>query len=369
MPGGAARAVRVLLFALLPWLLPGLGAPPAARAAAPFPSVWLAPAPASPDLLDMFRRPELWARTRPQIQVFHFSPAQLDGRHALVANDLSDLAAVDAFRKLRGWGMQTAIGAPAVKGWDCAGRKTQADTVREIGNLARAGGRVDWVTMDEPLAAGIGANKRSGCRLGIDTVAAEVAAYVQGVSASPEVLAAGPAPRFVDIEAYPATGIDQIEQFVAALDAHGFRPAGFFLDIAFRFVERKPEIHARMAEDLRTLRDFLHARHIAFGVVFWSGWDPVGSDEAYYARVIKWARFVHAALGHADADVFSSWVRRCDGRNAGGDLACTRTNLGCAPSDRFCGQKSVPVNLPDNDPEIFSHTRLIAESLRILHGP
>jgi hypothetical protein len=40
--------------------------------AAPFPAVWLNAAPASADFLDLFRRPELWARARPRIQVVHF---------------------------------------------------------------------------------------------------------------------------------------------------------------------------------------------------------------------------------------------------------------------------------------------------------
>ncbi len=355
------RAMALLALLLLPVA--------AARAAPPFPSVWFTPASASPDYLDLFRKPELWARARAKIQVFHFAPAQLDGRDTGVGKTYSDVLAVDAFRKLRAWGMQTAIGAPAVKDWDCAGAKAEAYTAREIAAVAKGGGHVDWVVMDEPLAAGAGISRKSACRLSTDQVAAEVATYVHDLSTNPEVLAGGPAPQFADIEAYPSTGIDQMEQFVAAMEAHGFHPAGFFIDIAYRFVEQHPENDARMPADLRHLRDFLHARKIPFGVVFWSGWDPVGSDEAYYQRVIKWATYMHRTLGEPDASAFSSWVLRCDGKAVGGDLACTRKNMGCAPEDILCGKKSIPINLPDNDPKVFSHTRLIDQSLAILRGP
>jgi hypothetical protein len=368
-PVRAVLFVLLLASALLPALTPAVAQKPGVSNATPFPAVWFNAAPESQDFLDLFRRPELWAQARRQIQVLHFGPRQMDGGRALVANNLSDIVAADAFRKLRAWGIQTAIGAPAVKEWDCTGATEEAYTVREILNVAKAGGTVDWITMDEPLVAGTGINKKSTCRISMDETAAEVATYVRHILADPQVLAAGPAPRFVDVEPYPGVDLALLQQWTKTLQAHGFRPAGLFLDVNIRFAELHPELYARMAGDLRTLSSFLHAGHIAFGVIFWSGWDPLGSDAAYYQRVIDWVKFVHQAIGQADAAVFSSWVTRCDGRNAGGDFACSRTNLGCSPSDKYCGQKSVPINLPDNDPKIFSHTRLIIQSLGILRGP
>lgn len=360
------RALPLLLALLLP--APAPAQKPAAAAAA-FPGVWLNAAPASQDFLDLFRRPELWARARPRIQVLHFSPLQVDGGHGQVANNLADIAAVDAFRKLRAWGIQIAVGSPAVKEWDCTGGREETYTVRQIVNVAKAGGTVDWVTMDEPFAAGTGIQHRSTCRIGMEQTAAEVAAYVQHVAANPEVLAAGPAPRFVDVEPYPGADVEQLQQWTKSLEAHGFRPAGFFLDVNIRRAELKPELYGRMAGDLRTLQNFFRAEHIPFGVVFWPGRGAVGSDAAYYEYTIDWVRFVHRAIGRPDAAVFSSWVWRCDGRNAGGDLACTKNEPACSPGDPYCGQKSVPINLPDNDPKVFSHTRLILESLGILGGP
>jgi hypothetical protein len=365
MIGTAVRAGSLLAAAAL-----ALAAGPAAAQKAPagFPAVWFHAASASPDFLDLFRHPEQWARARAQIQVMQFSVTQVDGRNSLIVNNLPDIIALDAFRKLRAWGIQIAVGAPSVKDWDCRGDKAEAYTVREILDVENNGGQVRFVSMDEPLVAGTSIVKASPCHLGVDQVAAEVAAYVQHITADPQVLAAGPAPQFVDVEPYPSVDVALMEQWVRAEEAHGYRPAALFLDVALHYVELKQQM-PRMAADLRTLAAFLHGEHIPFGIVLWSGRDPVGSDHAYYQRVIDWTNFVHQSIGHPDAAVFSSWVTRCDGRNAGGDFACNRQNLACTPGDKFCGQKSVPINLPDNDPDVFSHTRLLLQSLGILRGP
>src|ERR1700722_14210734 len=48
----------------------------ATRAAESY-GVWFAPDGASPDLLELFRRPELWSQARSQIDVFKFGPLRL----------------------------------------------------------------------------------------------------------------------------------------------------------------------------------------------------------------------------------------------------------------------------------------------------
>jgi hypothetical protein len=42
----------------------------------------------------------------------------------------------------------------------------------------------------------------------------------------------------------------------------------------------------------------------------------------------------------------------------------------CAPPDpAYCGKGSMPINLPENDQAIYSHTRLIGDSLAVLKQP
>jgi hypothetical protein len=58
---------------------------------------------------------------------------------------------------------------------------------------------------------------------------------------------------------------------------------------------------------------------------------------------MEWVETVKTAIGRPDDVIFQSWQ-------------------GPAPS----GHHEVPTNLPESDPGIFSHTRLILDSLALL---
>jgi hypothetical protein len=159
--------------------------------------------------------------------------------------------------------------------------------------------------------------------------------------------------------------LDRLKSWTLALKAHGFTPAALHLDVNQFVVEASPELHGRLVGDLQKMKAFFHAQGIPFGIIFWSGHGPQKSDKEYSEYTLAWARTVHAAIGRPDEIIFSSWVERCSQTGA-----CNAHSLGCLPSDPdYCGKKSVPINLPENDPHIFSHTRLINETLAILNGP
>jgi hypothetical protein len=67
------------------------------------------------------------------------------------------------------------------------------------------------------------------------------------------------------------------------------------------------------------------------------------SDERYFQSTIEWVDTVTTALGRPSHVIFQSW-------------------WGPAPS----GLHEVPINLPDDDPAVHSHTRLINEILDAL---
>ena len=54
----------------------------------------------TPDLIQLFTRPELWATTRTKVNVFQFSPALAGAKHS-GPNGLAQLAAAGAFQSLR----------------------------------------------------------------------------------------------------------------------------------------------------------------------------------------------------------------------------------------------------------------------------
>lgn len=327
------------------------------------PEVWFSPAGASVDLGKMFSDSSSWKEARSKIDVFELGPGEVDaivdGRHGAEQS----LVQVDAFRKIERWGMATAVGVPALKEWDCAADRTASISEQSIVNVYGAGGSVQYIDMDEPLVSGLGINKPV-CHLAIAETAAKVAAYVDAVRTSRRV-ADGQRLKFIDTEAYPAIDVATLETWLHVLQHYGFKPDGFNLDVDVTNAMSRPGGRTKLAADLKKLQSFTRSQSIPFGIIIWSGADPVPSDKVYYDDAISWARLVHAAIGTPDRILFVSWVKRC-----GNAEHCKDVNLGCPTTGvGGCGQMSVPVNLPDNDPTTFSHTRLILDVMRIFASP
>ena len=70
-------------------------------------SVWFNPAPQSPDYLALFDNPDAWVAARRLVDVFEFSPAQLQPSDR--RNSFGALTRVDAFAKLRNGGSRPRL--------------------------------------------------------------------------------------------------------------------------------------------------------------------------------------------------------------------------------------------------------------------
>ena len=354
--------MRLATLAIALWLTPAVGI--TACEAEPPPSVWFMPAGNSPDVNALFKYPDQWSRVRAQVNAFAFSPGQLQPAKPNRAALLPDLKAVDAFRQVTNWGLQTVIGVPALKEWDCVARQTPAVTLESMRTVYAAGGKVHFLDMDEPLISALGLNTPV-CHLGTDAAAAEVAAYIHTVTADPDVVRSGVIPQFIDTEAYPSLTVPQIETWLQSLTRLGVKPAAFHLDVNVNYIDINPPLKARLAADLQELQRYLAQAAIPFGVIIWSGYDPVRNDQEYYDHAMTWTRALHAAIGRPDRVIFASWVRRCSLT-----LPCQGRDLGCSPSDSDgCGSVSVPLNLPEDSPGVFSHTKLMHDALALLAGP
>jgi hypothetical protein len=77
---------------------------------------------------------------------------------------------------------------------------------------------------------------------------------------------------------------------------------------------------------------------------------------------------VHAAIGAPEQSIFQSWVPRSSTKCTAG-VPCSEANKWrCTPADPpYCGKLSMPINLPENNPSVFSHTRLINTVTEMLH--
>jgi hypothetical protein len=349
---------RLLAGLLLAWLLSLAGPANALDRQA----VWLSSDDSAPDMLDLFRHPELWARTREQVGVFKFVPPHVDPRIASVRNPYTALKDAGAFRLLRQWGIKIAVEEGAVKEWDCTGTKQAAPaTIGHIANVAAAGGTLQVVAMDEPLVSG-----RGPCALSMNEIAARTASYAAAVRTSKETQSSDATLEIGDIEPYPSIDVATLTTWIRTLAAHGFKPAFLHLDINVHYVDVHPEID--LADDLRSLNAFLHEAGVPLGIIVWSGYDPLNSDRAYFDHALDLAGRVKAAIGRPDQLVFQSWVTRAPIACAQSEPACIKQR--CSPDDpAYCGERSIPLNLPDDNPAEFTQTRLVRAVLSLFDAP
>jgi hypothetical protein len=320
-------------------------------------SIWFGPDNDTADLLDLFKQPQLWVEARSKLSVLKLGPQQVSDGGPPHPNNLSDMRSANAFQLLRSWGIKLAIEAPAIKKWDCTGANALDYTLKLVRNVEQSGGRVDFISMDGPLI-----DAMRDCGDTLETAAAKTATYIRGLKSQlPDV-------EIGESEPYPANSVDKIHRWYGALVGNGVQPTFFHMDANVHFLDIHREID--VASDLRGYSHFLRSHGIRFGVVFWSGYDPAPTDKAYYDRVMAWVKQVHAAMGAPDDWVFQSWVRRSAPRCGDTETDCNAAHLHCTATDPAgCGEKSVPINLPEDNPGVYSHTRLINEASKVLSGP
>ena len=112
-------------------------------------------------MLRMFEHPEEWTRARQLMSVYNITQQHtFETPHPVTGpNTYQALVRVDAFRKLAAWHKKLSIGSWAVKEFYCtddASGMNQAinDTLKAIAAVNAAGGKVDYLSMDEPWVAG-----------------------------------------------------------------------------------------------------------------------------------------------------------------------------------------------------------------------
>jgi len=299
-------------------------------------SVWYGPNFGSVDFPELFSRPELWESARQHVDVFKFPSNAVSGFPFDIGGDnvLPTFVEVGAFAKLLEWDIAISVEAGAIKFFACEAESWAEYANLGIDNIQANGGRVNFLSMDEPLIGGQVVENGQTCGYTMEETAEVVATFIDLVTlAHPEVLVG-------DIEAYPHYSVAALEEWILALEKAGAKPDFLHLDVDLERVEVEGQ---DVTADLRRLRDFAEQRGIPFGVILTANWTFTDSDERYYQSTIQWTETVEAALGVPTHVILQSW-------------------WGPAPS----GLHEVPVNLPEDDPAVYSHTRLILEVLGIL---
>jgi hypothetical protein len=343
--------------------------------------VWFTPNIASVDMLDLFKKPEQWASARSKIDVFKFYTVQVGtggwgcvGHPAYNCGDnhLENLVNVQAFSKLGQWEIDIAVEsffAGPVKSYDpveCSTAEyvynlTLSGSINVIQSIEANGGVVRYLAMDEPIRRWYplyyyiytGQTDPRPCLVdSLGDLADHVAAYILQMQEWYPSIPIG------QIGLYPEVGIDQYKEWIIALEARGVSLPFLHIDVHGARVDQYISfgMDIDIAADLTELKSFLEARGIAFGIIFsdiyWTSqyWEPDEyDDQFYYERTMNWVNFVHEADLKPGHSIFQSWI-----------FPVYTTGF---------GPNEIPINLPEDDLLIYSHTRLINDGCDILNSP
>lgn len=302
--------------------------PPAAPPDRPPSVIWLGPNLGSPDMLELFREPAAWAQTRDYISGFRFASEHImaggPGTEApnwgqVGPNTYQALVDVDAFRKLRQWGIQTVLGVGAVKPGTCDAGYAGDLAENLIAKVADAGGQVNVLVIDEPLPSA-----SLHCQLSPAQAATITAGFAR------RLLDAHPGLQIGLAEAYPFSSAAAILSFVDLLTTAGFAPAFLHLDVdrnAIRVSE------AQVSADLASLSTALRARGTPFGQYLWGQMFTTATQ--YRASVLSWVDRLQTYALKPERVIVESW-------------------------EVVNNTREIPANLPQGDP--LAHTTLVLET-------
>jgi len=298
--------------------------------------VWFAPDFASADFQNLFTPPDQWSTARSKVKVFKFYAVQLNSSFVPCPDwlcgptRLQQLIDVQAFSDLKAWGIDIGIEAGAVKPANCSGDTLLNVAEDAVQNIQANGGIVRFIAMDEPFIGGQLTANGQNCNFTMQQSADQTVHFVQALQDQFLYIVVG------DIEPYPYFSVAQLEAWISLLQSLGVQLAFFHLDVDPALVTANG---ADLAGDLQALSAFCQTQNIPFGVLLDSL--TATSDATYYSDAIQFTESVKSAIGKPKVSVFQSF-------------------------DCATGTCNTPINLPENDPNVFSHTRLVNDALAIL---
>jgi hypothetical protein len=286
----------------------------------------------SVDYPDLFTNPDQWPHARRQTDVFQFYGNNVFGFPYDIGGDnvLDTFVEVDAFQKLNDWGIPIALELGVVKFFACEAQSWVDYADLTINNIESNRGRVSFIALDEPLLGGQVIEGEQTCGYTPKETAAVVAEYMRQVTRNhPDV-------RIGTIETIPPQSADEVGQWIVTLEEVGAKPAFLHLDVEISLGIEDPSFLAELVE----LQEFSEQRDIPFGMILTADWQVADSDQSYFESVVAWADALATGMGRPTHLIFQSW-------------------MGPAAS----GRHEIPVNIPEDNPDVYSHTRLILEGL------
>ncbi len=371
---GSVLLINLLSIGVAAQSPPGSGSPGQKQAIVD--QVWYGSNLGSVDLLNMFTTPEQWTQARSRIDVFLLSGSQVGsgGWSCTVLpsadcgdNHLANLVDVQAFQRLCEWGIDIAIESffagpimsvePIVCSTDSGVLSLSLNgSINVIQNVQVNGGEVRYLRIDEPIRQWYpthyylqtGQIDPRPCLVdSLDAIADHVVPYILQMQAWFPTISIG------QVELYPEVSVDSLKQWILILEARGVTLPFLHMDIHGTRVEQYNSwwgLNIDVGADMRELKSFAEARGMEFGIIYtdiiWNSqlWDPTDyDDQTYYENTVDWINYIETEDARPHHQIYQSWV-----------VPYYTTGPGL---------KQTPVNLPENDPSIFSQTRLLLDSI------
>lgn len=316
------RCIFVLVLVFLLFLFAGcdtiknMVAPSAIRNGPSRASVWMGANVATPDFIDLFRKPELWPQARNSIGVFQFHHAQLLSNPPQPMTGMNTFDALSTsipggpFLWLQNQGMLLSVETGAVKEWNCGPRYPDdliSGALDALNNVRSAGGTMTYLAMDDPFASGLVCNDT------IEQTIAKIKYFIDGVHGAFPNLQIGLT------ENYPLNSVVRIGQALNGLQNIGAQ-------LAFLHLDWSLNLQSDIDSDLKTIKGYCQQLGIPFGVIIYGA--NGSSNGGFFSDSVKMATTIMNTVGRPDQIVFESW-----------------SSIAGIPDSR-----TYPFSLPESDP-------------------
>ena len=263
-------------------------------------TLWIAP-PASENgqsIRSLFENPDKWRETRPLVSGLLYTDLNFN-------KQFRDDELRTWFAQLRRWNIKLGMEVGAVKEWGQTGEKTFSVERLIWERIARLGGEVSAVAMDEPLVC-----VRQRLKKPDQYAVEETAKYIALVrQAYPQL-------RIGDIETYPSTPLADHFWWIEALNKRlgemGVRGLDFYrLDVNWVvfYVHNQGNWN-----DVKKLEAWCRTRKLPFSLIYWPADYPplqkkgLAGDETWYVEVMRQGYDYALCGGAPDEYVIESWV-------------------------------------------------------------
>lgn len=247
----------------------------------------------APDYMDLFRHPGTWSRAAKHVSTFVLSE-ELAG-----AGPASELKTIFSFLAAHGIKLALGVGMvartrPCSEGTE--GIEHPGEPLRIATRIAKLGGHLDSLVMDEPLFFAHEYSIPGTCRFSVEEVARNVAQNVQAVrSVFPRIQIGDVEPIMSFSQAWQGTLTDWVTAYQTET---GSKLDFLMLDIDWR---------TNWAARVRPLKSLLTPKHIPLGIMFDAN-EPQPSDTAWIKTAQDHIRAFEREAGTPDQAVFVSWT-------------------------------------------------------------